>query len=101
AIDQGGASLGTGGGVPSLPEPKPVETAPAPKVEKPEDAGDTLRGELARIRDEEAKEAEKVKAKGDEAAKDAKAKVDDTEKAENEKPAKQRDETGKFAKAEN
>lgn len=100
SIDQGGASLGTGGGVPSLTEPKPVETAPAPKVEKPEDAGDTLRGELARIRDEEAKEAEKVKAKGDEAAKDAKAKVDDTEKAENEKPAKQRDETGKFAKAE-
>jgi hypothetical protein len=100
SIDQGGAPLGQGGGVPNLTEPKQADAKPEPKAEKPEEAGETLRGELARIRDEEAKEAAKVKEKGDEAAKDAKAKVDEAEKAEkDEKAAKQRDETGKFAKA--
>lgn len=79
SIDQGGAPLGTGGGaVPLTPEPK-VEDA------KPEQAGDTLRGELARIREQEAKDADKVKEEGEEAAKNAKTKVDEAEKA---KPAK-------------
>lgn len=73
SIDQGGAPLGSGGGVPNLAEPKAPE---APKVDKPESAGDTLKGELARIRDEEAKEG-----KGDDAAKEAKAKADDAAKA--------------------
>lgn len=82
SIDQGGAPIGgTGGGaVPLVPDAK-VE-APA----KPEQAGDVLRGELARIRDEEAKEAAKVKGEGEEAAKDAKAKLEEAEK--NPKPAK-------------
>jgi hypothetical protein len=97
AIDQGGAPLGQGGGAPNLTEPKPVDP---PKVEKPETPGDTIKGELARIRDEEAKEAA---AKGDKAAQDAKAKVEEAEKAEktekDEKPAKARGEDGKFAKA--
>lgn len=98
SIDQGGAPLGTGGGAPNLTEPKAPEPA---RVEKPESPGDTLKAELARIKEEDAKEAEKVKEKGEEAAKDAKAKVDEAEKAEKgEKPAKQRDETGKFAKAD-
>lgn len=104
SIDQGGAPLGTGGGVPNLNEPKPADPKPEAKPAKPETAGDTLKGELARIRDEEAKEADAVKAKGEDAAKDAKAKVDEAEKAEkqekDERPAKQRDDTGKFAKAE-
>lgn len=81
ALDQGGAIIGgTGGGaVPLTPEAKPE---PAPK---PEDAGDTLRSELARIREEEAKE---VKGKGEDAAKDAKAKLDDADKAKPEKVEK-------------
>lgn len=91
SIDPGGAPLGTGGGVPNLTEPKTPEPQ---KVEKPESAGDTVRGELARIREEEAADA---KTKGEKAAQDAKAKVDEAEK--DEKPAKARGEDGKFAKA--
>ncbi|MDR7032428.1 hypothetical protein [Mesorhizobium sp. BE184] len=84
SIDQGGAPLGTGGGIPNLNEPKPVDPKPEAKPAKPESAGDTLKGELARIRDEE---AEKAKEKGADAAKDAKAKVDEAEKSEKgEKP---------------
>lgn len=77
SIDQGGAPIGgTGGGaVPLTSEPK--AEAPA----KPESAGDTLKGELARIREQEAKEAEKVKGQGEEAAKGAKEKLDEAEKA--------------------
>jgi hypothetical protein len=93
SIDRGGAPLGAGGGVPSLTEP-----ADAPKPDaQPETAGDTLKAELERIRGEEAKE---VKAKGEDAAKDAKVKVEEAEKAEkDEKSAKPRAEDGKFAKA--
>ena len=90
SIDQGGAPLGTGGGAPNLNEPKP-EAKPDAKPAKPESAGETLKGELARIRDEE---TEKTKEKGEEAAKDAKAKVDEAEKAEKtEKPAKSEEAT--------
>lgn len=99
SIDTGGAPLGQGGGVPNLNEPK---VADAPKADaKHESAGDTLKGELARIKDEEAKEAEKVKEKGAEAAKDAQAKVSEAEKVDKEaKAAKQGEETAKPAKAE-
>lgn len=52
---------------------------------------------MARVRDEEAKEAA---AKSEKAATEAKAKVEEAEKAEKDgKPAKQRTEDGKFAKA--
>jgi hypothetical protein len=93
SIDPGGAPLGTGGGVPSLTEPK-VE-APKPDA-KPETVGDTLKAELEKMRSEEAKE---VKDKAENAAKDAKTKVDDAEKVEKDKGAKSRAEDGKFAKA--
>lgn len=98
SIDTGGAPLGQGGGIPNFNEPKAASDTPKPDA-KPESAGDTLKGELARIKDEEAKEAEKVKEKGADAVKDAKA--DDTEKADKEaKAAKQGDETTKPAKTE-
>lgn len=91
SIDQGGAPLGTGGGAPDLTEPKAPEPA---KVDKPETPGDTIKGELQRIRDEEAK-AEKGEGKDPvkEEPKDDKAKAE-------EKPAKERAQDGKFAKAE-
>jgi hypothetical protein len=94
SIDQGGSPLGTGGGAPDLTEPKATEPA---KVEKPETPGDTLKGELARIREEEAKDAKP--------SKDADVKPDDKavkadDKAADEKAARQRNEQGKFAKAE-
>lgn len=73
-LDQS-ATAPAGGGTPNLTPDK----APA-KPEKPEAAGDTLRGELARIREQEAKDAEQSKAKGEDAVKDAKAKVDEAEK---------------------
>jgi hypothetical protein len=76
-IDVGAASIAVGAGAPP-PEVKQPEP-------KPETAGDTLRGELAKIREAEALEAENVKGQGEEAAKEAKAKVDATEKAEAEK----------------
>lgn len=91
SIDQGGAPLGTGGGAPNLSEPKVAET---PKVDaKPESAGDTLKGELARIKADEAKD---TRAKAEEAANAAKLKVD-TEKTD--KSAKPVVEEGKIAKA--
>lgn len=77
SLDQGAAVVGTGGGAPNLTD-KTADKAPP----KPEAPGDTLRGELARIRDEEAKDAEKVKAQGEDAAKAAKAKADEASKAE-------------------
>jgi hypothetical protein len=100
SIDTGGAPLGQGGGIPSLNEPKVAPEAPKPAA-KPESAGDTLKGEIARIKDEEAKEAEKLKEKGTEAVKDAQTKLDEAEKADKEaKAAKQSDETTKSAKAD-
>lgn len=97
SIDSGGAPLGTGGGAPDLTEPKAPEPA---KVEKPESPGDTLKGELARIRDEEAKDAKPEKAAKEESKPDDKA-VKADEKAVDEKtPVRQRNEQGKFAKAE-
>lgn len=98
AIDQGGAPLGTGGGVPDLREPQAPEPA---KVDKPETPGDTLKAELARIREEEAKDAKP--AKGAEVKADAKPDeraVKTDEKAADEKTPRQRNEQGKFAKAE-
>lgn len=96
SIDQGGAPLGTGGGAPDLTEPKAPEPA---KVEKPETPGDTLKGELARIRDEEAKDAKPEKVAKEEAKPDDKAAKGD-EKAPDDKAVRQRNEQGKFAKAE-
>lgn len=91
SIDQGGAPLGTGGGAPNLSEPK----AETPKVDtKPESAGDTLKGELARIKAEEAKD---TKAKADDAATAAKLKAEEGEKTD--KSAKPVVEEGKIAKA--
>lgn len=98
SIDQGGAPLGTGGGVPDLSEPKAPEPA---KVDKPETPGDTLKAELARVREEEAKAEKPVKeseAKAD-AKPDEKAGKTD-EKATDDKAPRQRNEQGKFAKAE-
>lgn len=90
SIDQGGAPLGTGGGIPNLSEPKVAET---PKADaKPESAGDTLKGELARIKDE-------AKAKAEDAATLAKAKVEDAAKVEKDKTEKPVVEEGKIAKA--
>lgn len=96
SIDQGGAPLGTGGGAPDLTEPKAPEPA---KVEKPETPGDTLKGELARIRDEEAKDAKPEKVAKEEAKPDDKAAKGD-EKPADDKAVRQRNEQGKFAKAE-
>lgn len=91
SIDSGGAPLGTGGGIPNLNEPKVADT---PKVDaKPESAGDTLKGEIARIKAEEAKE---TRAKAEDAANAAKAKVDEAKT--DEKPAKAED--TKIAKAD-
>jgi hypothetical protein len=91
SIDQGGAPLGTGGGAPNLSEPKVADT---PKVDtKPESAGDTLKGEIARIKAEEAKE---TRTKAEDAANAAKAKVDEAKT--DEKPVKAED--TKIAKAE-
>lgn len=91
SIDQGGAPLGTGGGVPDLTEPKAPEPA---KVDKPETPGDTIKGELQRIRDEEAKaEKGEVKEPVKEEPKDDKAKAE-------EKPVKERAQDGKFARTE-
>lgn len=90
SIDQGGAPLGTGGGIPNLSEPKVAET---PKTDaKPESAGDTLKGELARIKDE-------AKTKAEDAATAAKAKVEDAAKVEKDKTEKPVVEEGKIAKA--
>ena len=65
------------------PAPQPsgggVVTEPTPDA-KPETAGDTLRAELAKVREQEAKDAEKVKGQGEDAAKDAKAKLEEAEK---------------------
>lgn len=95
SIDQGGAPLGTGGGAPDLNEPKAPEPA---KVDKPETPGDTLKGELARIREEEAKEkGAETKEPGKDEKVEAKA---DTEKAEKEKAERERAKDGKFAKTE-
>lgn len=94
SIDRGGAPLGTGGGVPNLSEPKAPEPA---KVEKPETPGDTLKAELARVREEEAKDA-KPAMEADAKPDDKAVKADD--KATDEKAARQRNEQGKFAKAE-
>ena len=96
SIDQGGAPLGTGGGVPDLSEPK-VE----PKVEKPETPGDTLKAELARVREEDAKteKPKEVEVKPDDKPDDKAVKAD--EKADEKKAERQRNEQGKFAKAEN
>lgn len=98
SIDQGGVPLGTGGGVPDLNEPKVPEPA---KVEKAETPGDTIKGELARIREEEAAAAEKAK-DGKEPVKDEKEKVEakaDTETKE-QKAERERAKDGKFAKTE-
>lgn len=75
-LDIGAANVAVGGGAP------PPEAKEEPKRETP---GDTMRAELARIREDEAKAADDAKAKGEDAAKDAKAKVDEAEKAEGEK----------------
>lgn len=84
-IDTKGGPLGAG--QPSLTEPK----EPA----KPESAGDTLRSELSRIREEEESQ---VKDKGEAAAKAAKEKADKAKGEDAEKPAKARAEDGKFSK---
>lgn len=76
-LDVGASSIAVGAGAPA-PEVKQPEP-------KPESPGDTMRAEMARIREEEAKDADKVKGQGEDAAKDAKAKLDDTEKAEADK----------------
>ena len=70
-LDVGHSSTAVGGGAP------PPEKVEAPKVETP---ADTMRAELARQREEEAKEADKVKGQGEDAAKDAKAKLEADEK---------------------
>ena len=75
----------SGGGVVTEPKPEP----------KPETAGDTLRAELAKVRDQEAKDAEKVKGQGEDAAKDAKAKLDEAEKAKPKDEAPKLDKDGK------
>lgn len=74
-IDVGHSSTAVGGGAP------PAEKQAPPPPAKPETPADTMRAELARQREEEAKDAEKLKGEGDEAAKAAKAKLDDVEKA--------------------
>lgn len=78
-IDVGASSTAVGAGA-----PPPEVKQPDPKPETP---GDTMRAELARMKEEEAKEADAVKAKGEDAAKEAKARVDHAEKAEAEKKA--------------
>jgi len=97
SIDQGGAPLGTGGGAPDLTEPKAPESA---KIDKPESPGDTIKGELARIREEEAKAAEK--GDGKEPVKDEKEKPEVKADAETkeQKAERERAKDGKFAKAE-
>lgn len=96
SIDQGGAPLGTGGGAPDLNEPKAPEPA---KVDKPESPGDTLKGELARIREEEAKTEKGADPK--EPVKEDKTdpKAED-DKAKEEKAERERAKDGKFAKTE-
>lgn len=81
----------SGGGVVNEPKSDP----------KPETAGDTLRAELAKVRDQEAKDAEKVKGQGEDAAKDAKAKLDEVEKAKPKAEAPKLDKDGKPLEAEN
>lgn len=71
-LDVGAGSIAVGGGAPPVDKPEP------PKVETP---SDTMRAELARQREEEAKDADKVKGQGEEAAKDAKTKLEADEKA--------------------
>lgn len=100
SIDQGGAPLGTGGGAPDLTEPKAPEPA---KVDRAETPGETMKGELARIREEEAK-AEAVKTdKGKEEPKEEKTELKDEkadDKAKEEKAERERAKDGKFAKTE-
>lgn len=73
-LDVGHSATALGGGAP------PAEKQPEPaKVETP---GDTMRAELARQREEEAKDADKLKGEGDEAVKAAKAKLEEAEKAD-------------------
>lgn len=80
----------SGGGV--VPEPRPDA--------KPETAGDTLRAELAKVREQEAKDAEKVKGQGEDAAKDAKAKLEEAEKPNPNDEAAKLDKDGKPLKAQ-
>ncbi len=82
------------------PAAGPVGQGAAPltekQPEKPESVGDTLRSELSRVREEEAKE--QAKAEADKAAKpedDGKAKPEEGKQG---KPDKVRAEDGKFAK---
>lgn len=82
-------------------QPGPTGAGPAPVTEKasppkPETPGDTLRSELAKVREEEAKAAKPV-----DATKDDKAKLDTKDQAKveaDEKAAKARAEDGKFTK---
>lgn len=86
----------SGGGMPSLSEPKTEDN-------KPQSIESVLEAESKRLKGED---AEGAKAKAEDAAKDAKPKADDTAKAEAEdkkeeaKQPKPRAEDGKFAKAE-
>lgn len=81
-LDVGSNSIAVGGGAPPAEKQAPMPPA------KPETPADTMRSELARIRDEEAKDADKVKGQGEDAAKAAQAKLDEAEKAKADKPAK-------------
>lgn len=90
-LTTGTPSAPSGGGV--VPEPKPDA--------KPETAGDTLRSELAKVREQDAKDAAKVKDQGEDAAKEAKAKLDEAEKGKDPKgDAPKLDKDGKPLKAE-
>lgn len=92
-IDVGAANIAVGAGAPPTEQKQPD---PAPET-----PGDTMRAELARLREEEAKDADKVKDQGDNAAKDAKAKVDEAERAEGDKkPDTDKPKTEDSAKAE-
>lgn len=96
SIDQGGATLGTGGGIPDLNEPKVVEPT---KLEKPESPGETLKGELTRIREEDAKTEKGAEPK--DPVKEEKAEPKgEGDKAKDEKAERERAKDGKFAKTE-
>lgn len=105
--DQGAAQLSTSldTNMPAGPAGQgqaPITEQPA----KPESVGDTLRSELTRVREEEAKEAkpdaDKAKAddKGEKPAKEAEAKdAKEPKPDEKDKASKARAEDGKFAKS--
>lgn len=102
-LEPSSSSIEVGNGAPVLIDDKAGKTNDG---FKPQSIEDVLDAEAKRLRDDDAKEAESVKAKGKEAAKDAEAKLTEKEKAEKDakasedKAARARSQDGKFAARE-